>query len=1105
MSQKTRETRRTFLKLTGVAAAGATLVNPVEAAANGWQVVESGVGVTLYDAAMTSEGPYAVGAGGLVLSRRKDGWQPVLERGPTVESNPLRGCDVTDDGRNVWFCGGSGVVGQYDVVDEQLTDYSAPMGKTSTWLNVAVRGDAGSETVYLVNGSGEFLAGTKTSAGGMDWGDVVKPGGGSSAPGIDFWTDDAGYVSDTTGKVYRTEDGGRTWTTVGINGASVNLNDVAVRNEGDIDVAGGNGTIYRLNDGDGKGWKRKNVGEETVLAVYRTGAEGGLGCGTGGYVYDRKKNKWDRVETPTTNTLRGVATGDSGQYPQVAVGDSGTIVERGEYTADLPNTVSLSADSSLEYRLDVDGAVEQAGDVESSDTVTNRTSRFSVDTVTGTLTSGDTDTYDYSGEIVDLEVTSGDPAALTVTVNGSESSLSQLASEPWTEAASPTGQTLNGVVQTVEGPYAVGNGGEVLARRADGWEFVLESGPTTASNPLTGAAVSDDGRNVWFCGGSGVVGQYDVVDEQVTDYSAPGGKTSTWEDLAVTGAAGSETVHLVNGSGEYLKGTKTSAGGMNWGTAFKPGGGSSMKAVTFVDSTTGYAVDTNAKVYETTNGGDSFTVVGIDGGSVGLYGVDATATDDVVAAGGDGSLFRYNGAVWTKLYAGGNQLGDVSLDGPDGLTCGAGGTVWELSLDGWEPVETPVTATLAGVSLGTTGTYPDVAVGSSGTILERGDYTATPSDILTISSTDGSDVSYRVEVDGVVQKADRADGDDSVSGSTVEGSVGGVNLEDSYRFSGTITDFVVTSGDAAALAIEVNDESQSVGQLSAAGWTEVTSPTGNGLNGAAIGADGPYAVSGGGEVLARRDSGWTVVTTFPGGGNTFALTCADASSDGGNVWFAGASGAVGRYDTSTGTISDYSAPKGKTSTWESVAVAGPAGAETLYLANGSGEVLKGTNSAGVVTWSDVQKPGGGSSIKGGTALDASTAYFVDTNAKVYETTDGGESWSTVGIPGGTVGLYGVGAGSTEDISVAGGDGSILRYNGAVWTRLDVADGGFTALVRDRENALAVGGSGRVYRRTWDGWEREETPAAVTLGGVALGGEFPDVTVGSSGTIFERRL
>ncbi len=145
------------------------------------------------------------------------------------------------------------------------------------------------------------------------------------------------------------------------------------------------------------------------------------------------------------------------------------------------------------------------------------------------------------------------------------------------------------------------------------------------------------------------------MDEQLTDYSAPNGKTSTWEGIAVTGPAGSETVHLINGSGEYFSGTKTEAGGMEWGTVVKPGGGSSAKDITFIDSDTGYIVDTNAKVYETTDGGSSWTVVGIDGGSVGLYGIAAVARDDINVTGGDGSIFRYNGAVWTKNYAGGER------------------------------------------------------------------------------------------------------------------------------------------------------------------------------------------------------------------------------------------------------------------------------------------------------------------------------------------------------------------------------------------------------------------------------------------------------------------
>ncbi|WP_245799927.1 hypothetical protein [Haladaptatus litoreus] len=61
--------------------------------------------------------------------------------------------DVTDDGNRIWFVGGSGVIGEYDVETETLTNYSAPKGKTSTWedlqsLETAARtNDSTSSTV----------------------------------------------------------------------------------------------------------------------------------------------------------------------------------------------------------------------------------------------------------------------------------------------------------------------------------------------------------------------------------------------------------------------------------------------------------------------------------------------------------------------------------------------------------------------------------------------------------------------------------------------------------------------------------------------------------------------------------------------------------------------------------------------------------------------------------------------------------------------------------------------------------------------------------------------------------------------------------------------
>lgn len=385
----------------------------------------------------------------------------------------------------------------------------------------------------------------------------------------------------------------------------------------------------------------------------------------------------------------------------------------------------------------------------------------------------------------------------------------------WEEVSSPTSSVIYDAVTTQEGPYAVGASGDVFARRVDGWEKVLDKGPTVKSNPLRSCDVTSDGRNLWFCGGSGVVGQYDVLEEEVTDYSAPKDKTSTWEAVAASGTAGDDFVGLANGSGEFLPGRKNDLGGMDWGDVIKPGGGSSIKGIDFLDEKVGYVCDTTSKIYETTDGGANWETIGLSGsGSVALYGITAITQDRLYATGGDGSIFRYNGAVWTKTDAGGTILYDIEFKDSDGLAAGGSGNLFEYrERQGWTQEDTPTSATLRGVALDVTGSYPDVAVGSSGTIIERGSYTATdPKDNkLLVDGSRGSNeaVKYRATIDGAVEGAAGVDGDDSIKsdvrdGSTVTGRIFGGT--DQYAFSGSVTEFAVTSGSPDEIYAVVNGD-----------------------------------------------------------------------------------------------------------------------------------------------------------------------------------------------------------------------------------------------------------------------------------------------------------
>jgi hypothetical protein len=283
----------------------------------------------------------------------------------------------------------------------------------------------------------------------------------------------------------------------------------------------------------------------------------------------------------------------------------------------------------------------------------------------------------------------------------------------WTEVDAPTDGTLSDVVAAGSDAYAVGTGGVVLAREGnDDWETVLDHGPGAGSNALVGVDATDDGSAVWFTGDSGALGRYDVGAGRHTDRSAPAGITDNWTDVAVSGPAGEERVYLVNGSGQVLAG-EFDDGEVEWGEAIKPGSGSSMSAIEFLEGATGYCCDTNSGVYETTDG-ESFERIGIDGGGA-FTALAAADRESLAVADDDGTIQRYDGSIWTPLRAAEVALDALATDGSDWFAVGDGGTIRELVGGDWEPCESPVETDLHGVAVGD----PSVAVGADGTLLER--------------------------------------------------------------------------------------------------------------------------------------------------------------------------------------------------------------------------------------------------------------------------------------------------------------------------------------------------------------------------------------------------
>jgi hypothetical protein len=319
MSELPQRTRRTVLK-----GAAASLIGGVTFAAtgaatggtDGWTAAETPTDTTLFDVEETDAGVYAVGGGGVVVHRTREGWKKALDGGPTGNGNDLYGADVTDDGSRLWFVGASGAIGEYDVSAGVLYDHSAPNVVTNNFNDVSVTGQADEANVYVAGDSGTLYYSFENGATGT-W-DSVTPGSGSAINAVDFHDARKGHAVDGNQTVFVTGDG-TSWDKLGIADANHNFYGVDSDAADDVTVSGGGGTVSRWG---GTQWVRSDTGDADLRDA-EIGGSGGLAVGGGGAVLRLSDESWTQETTTTGANLNAVVRAD----PAVAVGAGGAVIE----------------------------------------------------------------------------------------------------------------------------------------------------------------------------------------------------------------------------------------------------------------------------------------------------------------------------------------------------------------------------------------------------------------------------------------------------------------------------------------------------------------------------------------------------------------------------------------------------------------------------------------------------------------------------------------------------------------------------------------------------------------------------------------------------------
>ncbi len=488
---------------------------------------------------------------------------------------------------------------------------------------------------------------------GAESGEIVREPQTSSDPSwysVDFANDTLGYACGSKGFIFKTTDGGYTWTEVGdTTNYTMTLYKIAVVNENLVYVAGASGTILKTTDG-GATWEKSSFSFETDGTV--RSLDGGLAfCNADNGVVASKSSKsagatWythDGGNTWTLVQLDFPATvGSKKNYDVAAVGDSTIVVCGYGYT------VFVSRNGGETY--------QQIGET------TGKNVYFQ------DISALDENTFVAGGMIGHVAITTDGGAT-------------------WTDIDIPVANTIKtiGFVNSQIGYVFAGEG--QWFKTTDGgasWTNILD----WPNLNLKALAVSE--------GGKLLVGGH----RGNTSLSNDGGQTWSYLDNHLTGfidwiytaAFANETIGLIGGrSGKLFR---TADGGATWAlldSADNPmrSAGKSIYAIRFLDENTVLAGGSSGKIMKSTDGGATWTEIP-NGGTNSVYDFWKVSSKQVIASASSGKIYISNEALDAFSEAhdyGTMNMREVEFHGDNGVVVATKGYIYHTTVAKWDTLE----------------------------------------------------------------------------------------------------------------------------------------------------------------------------------------------------------------------------------------------------------------------------------------------------------------------------------------------------------------------------------------------------------------------------------